>query len=234
VRRIEFKWNDRPQFAEIANKISIGSMVRANFLGRGEFLPGVISNIRKDGTYDVTYDDFEKETETHLPVEMLKAVGVDVIMHEKTAFSEAVTTLKNIKMLQKDWEKIPPKKKGRKATYHFKLCAKLDDGSVVRLCIIQQPKYIPMNIHTALNELMAHVPVTDIYRKDFPCFADFARHTPPREEIIEDVWWQRIVRYVEEFVSAELDAEAESRAFKPTETDLKFLQLEVATYEGMR
>src|SRR3546814_2217301 len=39
-----------------------GTKVEARYRGRGRYYPGVIARTRADGTYDIDYDDGEKET----------------------------------------------------------------------------------------------------------------------------------------------------------------------------
>ena len=42
-------------------KFSIGDKVEANYRGRGKYYPGKIKYDNRDGTYDIDYDDGEKE-----------------------------------------------------------------------------------------------------------------------------------------------------------------------------
>lgn len=234
MRRIEFKWDDIPDFADVAENIHIGSMVKGNYLGRGMFVPGVISAIRKDGTYDIDYDDFELEKGSHMTPDMITPLGVVITIYDKTAFSERVTTYRGVQELIKDWDKVRRKKK-KTTTVHFKLCAKLTDGQIVPIFNIRQPKHIPANTHSFLNELMAHVPVNDMYRKNYPCFADFATHTPPRDYMEEDGWWASLAGMVEELLDPDdIDAPQRSEQPVPEEEDFMFMKLEAQTYEGMR
>src|SRR3546814_15414824 len=39
-----------------------GTKVEARYRGRGRYYPGVIARTHADGTYDIDYDDGEKET----------------------------------------------------------------------------------------------------------------------------------------------------------------------------
>jgi hypothetical protein len=41
--------------------MEMGSVVEADYRGRGKFFPGKISRVRLNGTYDIDYDDGEKE-----------------------------------------------------------------------------------------------------------------------------------------------------------------------------
>jgi hypothetical protein len=41
--------------------LDVGDAVEANFRGRGKFYSGKISRVRANGTYDIDYDDGEKE-----------------------------------------------------------------------------------------------------------------------------------------------------------------------------
>lgn len=224
--RIEFRWDQQPNFVDLP-KIKIGQLVKGNYLGAGEYFPGVISNIRKDGTFDIDYDDFTKGKETNMFAEMIRPLGVDITIHVKKAFREKVIVYKNVQELIKDWE--IKKHKKLNPTFHFKLCAKLADDSVVKLYQIKQATYIPMATHTFLNELMAHVPVNDLYRKDYPDFSDFSSHTPERDVIDEDGMWNALVGAVEEFVE-----EHEPEPEFLNEDDRMWQKIEDRTYQGMR
>jgi hypothetical protein len=50
-----------------------GDKVEANYRGKGRWYPGGISRVHVDGTFDVDYDDGEKET--HLPAEAIRLVA---------------------------------------------------------------------------------------------------------------------------------------------------------------
>jgi len=50
-----------------------GSKVKGNYRGRGKFYAGVISRDRGDGTYDIDYDDGEKET--RVKADLIESVG---------------------------------------------------------------------------------------------------------------------------------------------------------------
>ena len=45
-----------------SGRFDVGASVEANYRGKGKWYPGNISRDRRDGTYDVDYDDGEKET----------------------------------------------------------------------------------------------------------------------------------------------------------------------------
>src|SRR5204863_20230 len=63
VRLIEVYGSSRsPKKSSTLNKLRVGAKVKARYRGRDKWFPGVISNDREDGTYDIDYDDGEKET----------------------------------------------------------------------------------------------------------------------------------------------------------------------------
>ena len=51
-----------------------GSKVEANYRGRGKFYPGRVKRDRGDGTYDIEYDDGERET--RLPSDGIRKVEI--------------------------------------------------------------------------------------------------------------------------------------------------------------
>ena len=44
-------------------ELSRGTKVSVNYHGRGEYFPGSISRVNSNGTYDISYDDGDKELE---------------------------------------------------------------------------------------------------------------------------------------------------------------------------
>ena len=52
----------RPSSSTAADRIGEGDKVEANYRGRGRFYPGHIRTDNYDGTYDIDYDDGEKES----------------------------------------------------------------------------------------------------------------------------------------------------------------------------
>ncbi|KAL4168768.1 hypothetical protein KRP22_012161 [Phytophthora ramorum] len=56
-----------------AKKFKEGDKVEAQYKGKSKFYPGVISRCRLNGTYDIDYDDGEKET--GVAAELIRAVG---------------------------------------------------------------------------------------------------------------------------------------------------------------
>jgi hypothetical protein len=41
--------------------LEVGSLVEADYRGKGKYYSGKISRVRLNGTYDIDYDDGEKE-----------------------------------------------------------------------------------------------------------------------------------------------------------------------------
>ena len=41
--------------------MAVGEKVEADYAGKGKYYPGKITLVGRDGTYDVTYDDGDKE-----------------------------------------------------------------------------------------------------------------------------------------------------------------------------
>ncbi|TYZ67842.1 hypothetical protein PybrP1_002933, partial [[Pythium] brassicae (nom. inval.)] len=56
-----------------ARKLKEGDKVEAQYKGKSKFYPGVISRCRLNGTYDIDYDDGEKETGVAAELIRLKA-----------------------------------------------------------------------------------------------------------------------------------------------------------------
>jgi hypothetical protein len=55
--RTSFKDDDDDQNA----KLDVGVAVEADYRGKGKYFAGKISRVRLNGTYDIDYDDGEKE-----------------------------------------------------------------------------------------------------------------------------------------------------------------------------
>ncbi|GMI15676.1 hypothetical protein TrVE_jg4, partial [Triparma verrucosa] len=53
--------------------LEVGSKVEARYRGKSKYYPGKISRVRSNGTYDINYDDGEKEL--GVKKELIKAVG---------------------------------------------------------------------------------------------------------------------------------------------------------------
>ncbi|GMI22795.1 hypothetical protein TeGR_g14200, partial [Tetraparma gracilis] len=87
---VEFDDGDKDKFVEPASfkleggggddsdtggggELEIGSKVEARYKGKSRYYPGKISRVRSNGTYDVAYDDGEKEV--GIEKEMIKLVG---------------------------------------------------------------------------------------------------------------------------------------------------------------
>ena len=51
-----------PTTPAVAIRLAEGNKIEANYHGNGKYYPGKIARDNKDGTYDVDYDDGEKET----------------------------------------------------------------------------------------------------------------------------------------------------------------------------
>ena len=51
-----------PRRDGMGEKLREGDKVEANYRGRGKYYPGRIRYDNRDGTYDIDYDDGEKET----------------------------------------------------------------------------------------------------------------------------------------------------------------------------
>jgi hypothetical protein len=47
--------------SEVASSLQLGDKVEANYGGRGEYYPGKIVKVRANGTFDVQYDDGDRE-----------------------------------------------------------------------------------------------------------------------------------------------------------------------------
>ena len=54
-------------------RLVVGSRVKARYRGKSKFYPGVITRDRRDGTYDIDYDDGEQET--RVKEELIEAEG---------------------------------------------------------------------------------------------------------------------------------------------------------------
>ena len=61
--------------ADVSPRIEVGSKVEANYRGKGRFYPGRIALVNGDGTFDVDYDDGEKET--RVAAALIRAKDVD-------------------------------------------------------------------------------------------------------------------------------------------------------------
>ena len=61
--------------AAAASRIKEGDKVDADYRGKGKYYPGKISRDRGDGTYDVDYDDGEKETSVE--EKLIRAAGTN-------------------------------------------------------------------------------------------------------------------------------------------------------------
>jgi hypothetical protein len=55
-------------------KLEVGTRVTANYDNRGEFFPGKIVNKRSNGTYDVWYDDGDREE--RVKPDLIRAIPV--------------------------------------------------------------------------------------------------------------------------------------------------------------
>ena len=55
-----------------AAKLEEGDKVEANYRGRGKWYPGKITKDRRDGTYDISYDD--GESEARVPEDMIRSL----------------------------------------------------------------------------------------------------------------------------------------------------------------
>jgi hypothetical protein len=62
IRSLEAEKVSAPPKVRSNTKLEEGDKVEGNYRGRGKFYPGRISRDRGDGTYDIDYDDGEKET----------------------------------------------------------------------------------------------------------------------------------------------------------------------------
>ena len=66
----------------IANNVvaawAVGEKVEADYHGKGRHYPGKISHINNDGTFDIDYDDGEKETNVGVNLVRLLAPVSDV------------------------------------------------------------------------------------------------------------------------------------------------------------
>ena len=55
----------------VAEELKIGSAVEADYKGKGKYYAGRIARVRLNGTYDIDYDDGEKEL--GVPKSMIKS-----------------------------------------------------------------------------------------------------------------------------------------------------------------
>uniref|UniRef100_K3WN12 Tudor domain-containing protein n=1 Tax=Globisporangium ultimum (strain ATCC 200006 / CBS 805.95 / DAOM BR144) TaxID=431595 RepID=K3WN12_GLOUD len=69
-----------------ARKLREGDKVEAQYKGKSKFYPGVISRCRLNGTYDIDYDDGEKET--GVTTELIRLKGDDEPKAKKSGFKE--------------------------------------------------------------------------------------------------------------------------------------------------
>ena len=57
-----FEYTDYNDLAALKEKVkSKGSKVEGNYRGKGKYYPGKITRVRLNGTFDISYDDGEKE-----------------------------------------------------------------------------------------------------------------------------------------------------------------------------
>ena len=61
IERIPELFDLDDEFASEPAKLEVGTRVEANYRGRGKYYAGKISRVRLNGTFDVDYDDNEKE-----------------------------------------------------------------------------------------------------------------------------------------------------------------------------
>ncbi|RLN61313.1 hypothetical protein BBP00_00005485 [Phytophthora kernoviae] len=88
-----------------AKKFKEGEKVEAQYKGKSKFYLGVISRCRLNGTYDIDYDDGEKET--GVAAELIRSVG------KKTADSDDAPKAKKFK----EGEKVEAQYKGKSKFY---------------------------------------------------------------------------------------------------------------------
>jgi len=82
----------RNQKTTTIGKLEEGDKIEADYLGKGRYYPGKISRDRRDGTYDVDYDDGEKET--RVDEKLIRLVGGSP--KKVTKFTDDVSTLGHV------------------------------------------------------------------------------------------------------------------------------------------
>ena len=60
-------------FEDLLWTLTIFVLVEGNYRGRGRWYPGKIYRVNRDGSYDIDYDDGEKES--GVKKELIRAVG---------------------------------------------------------------------------------------------------------------------------------------------------------------
>ncbi|KAG2523432.1 hypothetical protein JM16_005333 [Phytophthora kernoviae] len=99
------RYNADTDDAPKAKKFKEGEKVEAQYKGKSKFYLGVISRCRLNGTYDIDYDDGEKET--GVAAELIRSVG------KKTADSDDAPKAKKFK----EGEKVEAQYKGKSKFY---------------------------------------------------------------------------------------------------------------------
>ncbi|CAK4733879.1 unnamed protein product, partial [Aphanomyces euteiches] len=105
------KSDDSTEDEKKSKKLKEGDKIEAQYKGKSKFYPGVISRCRLNGTYDIDYDDGEKET----------GVSADLIrLKEKSSpkkKSEDSTSDEKKSQKFKEGEKVEAQYKGKSRFY---------------------------------------------------------------------------------------------------------------------
>ncbi|GAB9476497.1 hypothetical protein Gpo141_00013561, partial [Globisporangium polare] len=95
-----------------AKKFKEGEKVEAQYKGKSKFYPGVISRCRLNGTYDIDYDDGEKET--GVAAELIRSLSKEPAVKKKVDDSD--DDKKSSKKF-KEGEKVEAQYKGKSKFY---------------------------------------------------------------------------------------------------------------------
>ena len=79
---------EKSQDNKLEKELWEGTRVEANFQSRGRWLPGKITRVRRDGTYDIAYDNLASEKGVHEDAVRLEGSG-EFLPGSKTARTRA-------------------------------------------------------------------------------------------------------------------------------------------------
>ncbi|KAF0719010.1 hypothetical protein As57867_001329, partial [Aphanomyces stellatus] len=105
------KSNDSDDEKKSSKKFKEGEKVEAQYKGKSKFYPGVIARVRSNGTYDIDYDDGEKEKE--VAAELIRSK--DKASSPKKKSSDETTDDENKRF--KEGEKVEAQYKGKTKYY---------------------------------------------------------------------------------------------------------------------